>query len=457
MLKDAYFILGIGGMGMSALANYLLDRGDPVEGTDREYFRGRCLALARRGLRVHPQGSGGLTAFVAAHPDRKIRVLASPAVEAEVPEMVAAKELGLAVVRRPDFLAGLFNAAPHRVAVVGSAGKTTTSALLAHILVACGKDPSYAIGGFIGDAPNGRCGRSGLFLAEADESDGSVVNYRPDLVLFTNLFPEHKPLEELRANFRTMFAGMPEGGRVLYSEMDPALGLSSPRNMSPVQGTLNPWSAGGEILEIQYGKKRYRIPLAGNHNYRNVELAVAGAHHLGVGFDDALKSLERFPGVEHRMAKFGEAAGVRVFCDFAHAPREIKASYESSTALGRRVVYVYQPHGFGPTHLQREPLVETFAAMRPEDALVLTDIYYGGGTVERLTTGRGLFDLVAARHADTHFVESLDDLPETVAILASPGDVVTLAGSRTIFDSGDKVLAALAGLGPAAAAEGPWM
>ncbi len=272
-----------------------------------------------------------------------------------------------------------------------------------------------------------------------------MVRYRPDLVLFTNLFAEHRPLEELRENFRRLFENLSERGACLYADMDPALGLSTKRKLVPVAGLLTPHDMGGEALEIRFGRKVFRVPLAGAHNFRNVELAVAGAHHLGVGVDEALRALETFPGVEHRMTKAGDAAGVRVFCDFAHAPREIEASYSSARALGRRVVYVWQPHGFRPVAERRDELARAFAAMAPEDTLILTDIYYAGGTTERAVTGEALAGIARDAHPNTHFCPDLAELPETVALAASPGDVVILAGARTIFDHAERVLGTLAG------------
>lgn len=459
-MKEAFFLLGIGGMGMSALANLLADRGDPVEGADREYFRGRSLRLVRRGVRVHPQGSGGLSDFVKRNPGARVRVVASPAVEADTPEMVEARSLELPVESRVDLLAALFAAARVRVAVAGSAGKTTTAALLLHILRASGKDPSWALGGYAGETPNGGSGRSGIFLIEADESDGKLDRYACDLALVTNLFAEHRPIETLRDDFAHFFARVGDDGQILFAEMDPVLGLMTKRRLTGIDGAVTLQSAEGDRLEIRLGRKLFRVPLPGIHNFRNVQLAVAGARELGVPIDDALRALEGFPGVENRMSVAGEACGVRVFCDFAHAPREIEASYAAARSLGRRVVYAWQPHGYAPTALQRDELLRVFAGMHPEDTLLLTDIYYGGGTVERKITGRELFEAACGVHGNTHFVADLALLPETVAMAASSGDVAVLSGARDIFDHAGRVVAALAGACPWPASGGtpsPWL
>jgi UDP-N-acetylmuramate--alanine ligase len=356
--------------------------------------------------------------------------------------MLDAAALGLRVEDRVTFLTDIFNASKMRVAVVGSAGKTTTAALLCYILVACGKDPSYAIGGMIGKGANGRWGRSGLFVAEADESDGSVTRYQADLVLFTNMFPEHRTLDELRCAFGTMFGKMPDEGVILYSEIDEQLALTSQRQLLPVVDLLALRSAGAS-LEVQWDHRTFKLPLAGAHNFLNVELAVAAANRLGIEPQESLRSLELFPGVEHRMVRVGETGGILVYSDFAHSPNEIRASYESSLALNHRVVYAYQPHGFKPTYMQRDTLAEVFGSMRPSDTLVLTDIYYGGGTVKRDITGDEFYNLVRTRHSNTHFVPHIADLPQVLAEVACDGSVVILAGARTIFDYGEATLAAL--------------
>lgn len=427
---------------MSALANYLLDRGEIVGGVDREYHRGRCVYLQQRGLVLHPQGEGGLALFVSANAGCEFFVIRSTAVEHDTPEMREADRLGLQVRNRVEFLTEIFNAARTRVAIVGSAGKTTVAALLSYVLFAVGIDPSYAIGGMIGSMPNGRCGHGGIFIAEADESDGSVVYYHPDLVLFTNLFKEHRSLHELRFAFQEMFTRMPQGGFVLYSDGDPTLMVESPRAMIQVGGVLQLCSAGAS-LSIRHGDSTYNVPLAGRHNFRNVELAVEGAIHLGVDVEDALRALESFPGVERRMTHLGQSSDVCVYLDFAHSPDEILASYSSAKELGRRVIYVYQPHGYRPTHVQREALVSVFDQMRFDDILILTEIYYGGGTVAREITGEELFSEARRTHQNTFFVGPVQEVPSFITTVASAGDVVVLAGARTVCDYGSDVLSAL--------------
>lgn len=441
-LKDAFFLLGIGGMGMSAIAHYLLDRGDLVAGADRQPNGTRCRSLIGRGVELWPQGAGGLKRFVRGQLGRQVVVVRSAAVEDGTPEMNDAVSLGLTVIDRVGFLSDRFNHAPKRIAVVGSAGKTTTSALLAHILVESGKDPSYAVGALIGSRPNGRYGHGEMFVIEADESDGSVVRYTADVVLFTNLFEEHRTLHELRESFLALFARMPAHGTILYAAMDDTLSRMTDRAMIAARGTVNHCSA-GETLVVTCGDRKTRIALAGAHNLPNVELAIAGAVHLGIPIRDALRALESFPGVEHRMAVVGHRDGVVVYTDFAHSPDEIHASYGSARSLGSRVIYVYQPHGYRPTHQQKAGLVEVFSNMREGDAVVLTEIYYAGGTVSRQVTGEELYRSAIDRHTNTFFVPDLAALPDVLSRIVRRGDVVVLAGARSITEMGTTVLAAL--------------
>ena len=380
---QANYLLGIGGMGMSGIANYLHSKNQIVAGSDREYNRGRCLKLNEVGIEIHPQGGMGLEKFCEKYSDLKIRVISSTAVENSVPEVIYAKKNKLEFILRGDFLEYEFNTSKIPLGICGSAGKTTTSALLIHILKENNINPDFIIGGMLENIGNGGSGDSGIFISELDESQGNVSRYKPETLLFTNLFEEHKKLSELREDFSKMIEKMDENGKIILATRDKWLEEKFENRINYIKYDIKISRENLVNIVLNYNSEEYSIPLPGMHNYKNILLAVYGAETLKIKIEDSLKSLENFAGVEMRMKLVGKNEKLTLFNDFAHAPIEINTSYNSFKNLSKKMIYVYQPHGYTPTYLQKHELLEVFGSMRKEDILVLTDIYYGGEQLKK--------------------------------------------------------------------------
>lgn len=435
-LNQPTYLLGIGGMGMSGLAMALHSAGVPVAGSEREPERGRALWLKSQGISVQLQGESGLTDFIHYHPDA--RIVTSRAVEDNVPEMATVQRLNLPLIQRVDFLMQLVGQASYPIAVAGTAGKTTTASLLTHLLRKTSLRPSHLVGGVIAGLGPGHLDQGPHFVYELDESDGRTAEYCPRLLLVTNLHEEHHSLQTLQNHFRHLLENLPVDGTLLTLSEDP-LFLESPHQKPILHLDLLHESTDG--LRVKVDGIETLIPLAGHHNLANLRLTLAAALELGVSLEDSLQALASFPGVENRMRQLGRLpGGQELILDFAHAPLELKALIHSLERMYSSFTLVWQPHGYGPLSRQWTELVETFSAMRSGDTLLITEVYYAGGTVTRKHSGQDLVNAVQGSHQNTFFVSEISNIPFFLRENPPEGKAIVLAGARNIFDISGEVL-----------------
>jgi UDP-N-acetylmuramate--alanine ligase len=452
--KHLHFV-GIGGIGMSGIAELVANLGYRVSGSDvRRTDLTDRLATLGIDVRVGHDAANIGDADV---------VIVSSAVTPDNPEVAAARSRRVPVIPRAEMLAELMRLRTG-IAIAGAHGKTTTTSMVALMLERAGLDPTAVIGGRLSAfGSNARLGRGPYMVAEADESDRSFLMLSPTLAVITNIDREHMEaygsFDRLLAAF-TEFAGrVPFYGAVIACIDDPPVAAIVPRLARPV--ITYGFSAGANVRGespvtdgaggrcVVTGRGELRLSVPGVHNLRNALAAVAVGLELGVPFDRIAAALSEFHGAERRYQTRGTARGVTVIDDYGHHPTEIAAVLEAARAgKPSRIVAVFQPHRYSRT---RDLLNEFGPALALADVVVLTDIYAAGEPPLPGATVDALAQAVSERVTDLHVVRDLAGVPAAVAALARPGDVVITLGAGSIGAAGDRILAALAGA-PAAGA-----
>ena len=454
--KRIHFI-GIGGIGMSGIAELLVNLGYEVSGSDMQ-----CTditdRLASLGARI-----------VEGHDARNLRdaevVVYSSAVRPSNPEMAAARERGLPAVPRAELLAELMQLR-QGIAIAGAHGKTTTTSMIALILDVAGLDPTAVIGGRISSfGSNARLGRGKYLVAEADESDRSFLKLAPRFAVITNIDREHleayRDFDDLKAAFVQFANSVPVSGVVILCWDDPHLrsihaaitrhtvtyGLQDGADVTAddlkMKGfgsvcTVRSLSPGGRRVEL--GELQLSVP--GRHNVLNALAAVAMSRELGIAFSDIARAIAGFHGAERRFQLRGEAKGVAVVEDYGHHPTEIAAVVAAAKPIATgRLIIAFQPHRYTRTQFLMDEFGRAFDGA---DVVILTDIYAAGEdpiagvTLEALAKSvRGEFK------GELRAVRALSDVPGELAGLAMPGDLIVLLGAGSIGSIAGAVLSAL--------------
>ena len=463
MIDTPVFFSGIGGSGMLPLASIVRAGGARVAGSDRSLDAGRTPHkfeyLRSLGIQLFAQDGSGL------HPG--MTLVTSAAVEADVPDVVRARDLGLAHLTRPQFLARLLNEAGRSVAVGGTSGKSTVTGMIGWILHACHRQPTVMNGAVMKNfvtpsAPfaSALVGDPELFVSEVDESDGSIALYRPEIAVLTNISLDHKEMAELRK----LFAGFLNAARKAVLNLDdpetriladavPAhkvigYGFDSPgadlmgKNLQlETDGVTFALEAEGERHEVRLG-----VP--GRHNASNALAALAAAQALGVRLEDAVNAIARFEGLKRRLETVGSARGVTVIDDFAHNPDKIEATLATLRAHEGRLLIMFQPHGYGPLSKMGEPLADRLAGgMAPDDRLYLPDPVYQGGTVDRARGSDWLAAQVVTRERHAEHIPERAQIGEALAREAREGDRILIMGARddTLIDFARELVERIAG------------
>ncbi len=416
-------ILGIGGVGMSALAQALLDAGHRVSGADRFFDQGGTTpvleALRRQGVKLCPESSDAITPEIS-------RVIVSTAIEKDHPSLLRAQALGIPVVHRAVALSDLLSGdetPPRRlVAVVGTCGKSTVTAILGHLLTECGLDPVVVNGAQVvgWDRQSARVGsvRAGgkkWAVAEVDESDKSLTAFNPYAAIVTNASADHYSEEEMNAVFDAFIHRLPGpvvDGRGIFGVPDAAKGLT-------------------ELDELAA-----TCPLPGAHNRANALLALMMALSLGCELNPLAAALKTFPGVERRLQRVGDLAGCAVFDDYAHNPEKLAAMWRTlASAYPQGIAVVWRPHGYGPLRKMLAPLAAMFRCeLRPCDRLLVLPVYDAGGTADRSVNS----DALASSVPGAEYVRDLTEAEAHLRTLAPAVGAIVTAGAR---DPGLPVLA----------------
>jgi UDP-N-acetylmuramate--alanine ligase len=431
------FFMGVAGTGMSALAQYLQGVGVKVSGSDRYFKSGESndmqTALELAGIHCFPQDGSGMDATVDL-------VVASTAVEEQVPEMVMARALGIPVIRRSDMLA-LIADSKRTIAVGGTSGKSTTAAMLYHILDHAGLQPSIISGAGLvtlmraGKIGNAAVGSGDWLVIEADESDGSIVSYHAAIGLLLNIDKDHKEVNELMDIF----------GQFQQNSQRFITNLSHPLAASLSQASPFDFSWKGELaglmathfvqtgLQIQFKIQDidFTIRALGKHNMENALAAVAAAHACGVSLAVSAAALQHYEGIYRRHQVYGQKNGVWFVDDYAHNPAKCAASIAACQPVAPKVVAWFQPHGYGPTRFLRADFVREIAnVLRPSDEIWMSEIFYAGGTATKDISANDLIEDLKKLGKQAYFVESRAEFLETVRPHLQTSCVLLLMGAR---------------------------
>ncbi|MCG2798805.1 MAG: UDP-N-acetylmuramate--L-alanine ligase [Cellulomonas sp.] len=443
---------------MSAVAALLAARGLEVSGSDAA--DGPALpALVAAGVRVHVGHDAHLV-------DGVDTVVVSSAVRATNPELVRAHELGLRVLHRSQALAALM-VGRTAVAVAGAHGKTTTSGMVAAGLLAAGTDPSFAIGGSV-RGPAGPLGGArdgaGPFVAEADESDGSFLAYRPQIAVVTNVEPDHLDHYGSREAFERAFvqfaAGIEPGGLLVTCADDPGAmrlaesaarpdlevltygqGVEADVRVGPVRASGDRWSA--QVTGPDGAQAELPLPAPGDHNGLDAAAAWSVLRRLGLSAQAAATALDGFRGAARRFEERGREAGVRVVDDYAHHPTEVAALLRAARQVvgAGRVLVLFQPHLFSRT----AAFAEQFgAALDLADVVVVTAVYAAREDPDPAVTGALVVAAVPTEGRASYVPDRLD-AARVIAEAARTGDLVLTVGAGDVTTLGPVVLASLAG------------
>lgn len=447
---------GVGGSGMSALAQFVALKGGRASGSDRSFDRGQRTEsraqLEALGVAIHPQNGSGLEGDCSA-------LVVSTAVEEDVPDVAAARRLGVPVLHRSELLAHLV-ARYRTVAVTGTSGKSSTVAMIFEILRGAGRDPSVITGGDLvalqreGLWGNAWAGASDLLVIEADESDGSVVRYHPAVGVLLNLQRDHKEMEAVAGMFRAFRAQVRE--RAVAGEAENLRAFAGGGLVfgfgEEAAFRAEGLSLGAEGSTFRVGGVDFHLPAPGRHNVENALAAIGACAVLGVPLEAMAGPLSAFQGVARRFQVLGTRSGVAVVDDFGHNPAKVAASIRAAhlrlAEAGGRLLAVFQPHGFGPLKFLRADFVESFAAeLRAQDRLWFLDVFYAGGTAARdISSGDVIGDLVA-RGVWAEHAPSRAWLVERLAAEAREGDLILVMGARdpSLTDLAKAILDALPG------------
>ncbi|MFF1355542.1 UDP-N-acetylmuramate--L-alanine ligase [Streptomyces sp. NPDC058297] len=454
---DRPHFIGIGGAGMSGIAKILAQRGAQVAGSDsRESATAE--ALRSLGATVH---IGHDAAHLA--PDATC-VVVSSAIRADNPELARAAELGIPVVHRSDALASLMDGL-RPIAVAGTHGKTTTTSMLAVSLSSLGLDPSYAIGGDL-DAPgsNALHGEGEIFVAEADESDRSFHKYAPEVAIVLNVELDHHAnyasIDEIYESFETFASKIVPGGTlVIAADQSGAVELTRRlRDTTSLKVVtygeseaadvrihkVTPRGLTSEVTVLLDGKLlTFTVSVPGRHYAHNAVAALAAGVALGIPSRNLAAALKSYTGVKRRLQLKGEENGVQVIDSYAHHPTEMSADLEAmrSAAGDSRILVVFQPHLFSRT---QELGKEMGDALALADASVVLDIYPAReDPIPGITSGL-IIDAARAAGADVDAVHDKATVPDVIAGMAKPGDLVLTMGAGDVTELGPQILERLA-------------
>jgi UDP-N-acetylmuramate--alanine ligase len=446
-VRRIHFV-GVGGSGMSGIAEVLLNLGYQVSGSD--------LAANAATRRLAAQGAKISVSHRREQVDGADAVVVSSAVRGDNPEVVAAREQRIPVVPRALMLAELMRL-KQGVAIAGTHGKTTTTSLVASVLAEGGLDPTFVIGGrLIAAGSNARLGAGDFIVVEADESDASFLHLQPVMAVVTNIDADHMStyghdFEKLKQAFVQFLQNLPFYGSAVLCTDDPNVRaiLAAVAKLVITYGTGPEAAVRAEAIRHDAGRMRFRalrekaapldvvLNLPGRHNVLNALAAIAVATELGVQDEAILKALAEFHGVGRRFQRYGDiplAGGGRftLIDDYGHHPAEMAATLEAARGAfaGRRLVLAFQPHRYSRTRDLFEDFVKVLST---PDALLLAEVYPAGEAPVVAADGRALARaLRVAGAVEPVFVEDIAEMPDAIRRVAQDGDVVLTMGAGSI-------------------------
>ena len=433
------FFIGIAGAGMSAIAQYLQGTGKKVSGSDR-YFTPETPnetrdKLEAEGIQCFMQDGSGITTATDL-------VVVSTAIEDTVFEVKKAAVLNIPILKRSQVLA-LISESKKTIAVGGTSGKSTTSAMIFDIMQHAGLEPSIISGAGLtsiireGKIGNAKVGKGDWLVIEADESDGSIVQYHPEIGLLLNVEKDHQEIDELMQIFST-FRDNTKDIFITNRSNSLAAGISSDlkndfsvdeNSTAGFQG-LN-FSQQGFEISFTVNDVPVKLNTVGKHNMENALAAIAVVSRVGVSLQTAAEALAKYEGIYRRHQIIGEKNGVIVIDDYAHNPAKCAASIAACQPVAPKVIAWFQPHGYKPTRFLRNDFVkEIAAALRPQDEIWMSEIFYAGGSAVKDISAGELIEDIKKLGKNAFFVENRNNFVEAVRSHFTGNDVLLLMGAR---------------------------
>jgi UDP-N-acetylmuramate--alanine ligase len=434
--KNPFFI-GIAGSGMSAIAQYLKGIGKNVSGSDRffkadEYNETKA-KLEAEGITCYVQDANGIT-------EATDLVVVSAAVEDTVAEVQKAKQLNIPIIKRSELLA-IIAASKKTIAIGGTSGKSTTTAMLFDVLEYAGLQPSIISGAGLvsiikqGKIGNAKVGAGEWLVIEADESDGSIVQYKPEIGLLLNIDKDHKEIETLldifqvfKENSKTFVVNQ---SHPLAKKFSQATKQDFSWNDSDAGYKATDFSQQGLTISFKVNGTPFSLNLVGKHNMENALAAAAIAAQAGVKLTTAAESLSRYEGIYRRHQVLGNKNGVWVIDDFAHNPVKCAAAIQACQPIAPKVIAWFQPHGYGPTRFLRNDFVHEIAnVLRPEDEIWMSEIFYAGGTAVKDISANDLINDLKALDKPAFFIDNRQDFLAAARLHLTDNCVLLLMGAR---------------------------
>ncbi len=431
----------IGGSGMSALAQVLKYKNNHICGTDRSFDQNKDLknkqALLDIGIEIYPQDGSMI--------DETVSVLyASTAVEDTVPDINRAKELNIPIKHRSDLLEEIFSSHPYNIAVGGTSGKSTVTAMIGYILDKAKKKPLVINGALLKNyeqekgIPNVILNNGDYCVIEADESDGSIEKYTPYISIINNITLDHKSIEELQTLFAN-FANRAKKG-IIYNADCPNSHILKNAHSNSISFAVTNHNATFFATNIKaipegtlytYDNKEYKLNLIGKFNVANAMCAVACCYLIGIEPHASCKILETFLGTKRRLEVLGQKNNITVIDDFAHNPDKINASLSALKSYQGRLIVMFQPHGFAPMRMMGKEIINSFAKnFDKQDILLIPEIFFAGGTVKRDISSKDLVEYAKTLNINAFFFEKRDTINKHILSIISPNDRIILMGAR---------------------------
>ncbi|MGD8188798.1 UDP-N-acetylmuramate--L-alanine ligase [Brevibacillus ginsengisoli] len=441
--------IGIGGYGMSAIARVLVDLGYHVTGSD--------VAMSELAKKLEAKGAVIQIGHEAAHIEGADIVVYSTSIPDDNPELIASRAKGIPLLHRSQMLARILNERTG-VAVAGAHGKTTTTSMIAHVLEECGVDPTYIIGGELMNAgTNAKAGKSDFVVAEADESDGSFLEYRPSYAIVTNIEPDH--LEHFGGDFANLkkayveFLGhlKSDGSAIVCVDDQYVRELLPKIERNHIAYSIDPAyrdQADYYATDIECNDRQTKckiwhsdellgelvLTLPGKHNIANALAAIIISLRAELTFEQIAQALVTFRGAKRRFQIIGEARDILVVDDYAHHPTEIMATLNGAKASGRRVIAIFQPQRYTRTYYLMEEFSRAFG---DADEVIITDIFSPAGEkrIEGVSSSILVDKIRVNSHPRAKYIPTKEEVQEILVKEIKPGDLVLTMGAGDIWKS----------------------
>jgi len=432
------FFIGVAGVGMSAIAQYLQGTGKAISGSDRYFHPNEYNhikeQLENEGIKCFLQDGSGIT-------ENTDLIVVSTAIEDTVFEVQKAKELGIQIIKRSELLS-LIAKSKKTIAVAGTSGKSTTSAMLYQILLDANLEPSIISGAGLtsiikkGKIGNAAVGKGEWLIIEADESDGSVVQYEPEIGLLLNIDKDHQEIKELLELF-TIFKNNTKRLFVVNQSNTLAKCLSAHSEndfgfeVENAGYSAENFEQNGLSLTFEVLSQKFEMNSIGQHSVENATAAIAVANQIGINLKTCAESLGKYEGIYRRHQILGQKNGVWVIDDYAHNPAKCAASIKACQPLAEKVIAWFQPHGYKPTKFLKDDFIEEISnALRPQDEIWMSEIFYAGGTAEKDISANDLVKGIKAKGKNACFVEDRNQLLKNLKPELTEGTVLLLMGAR---------------------------